>query len=204
MYTYEDIKCYIKVNGWIRFLTLPLRRIQLKLFVIDRGILYYFSPENISQRKSDPSIILKRATVDDFDKLKEINPNTALFREFLKNNEIFVIAIIDKKVVGHLSIAKNVPNMYKNLICLKQEEAIVREGFILPEYRNMGIYSMLFPFASKIAEKEGYSKIFGIIISNNHKSIEIHTKKFGFIPVFRYTYVKLLSFEKIWVNGSHN
>ena len=87
MYTYNYIKDYIKLVGWIHFLTLPLRRIQDE-FVIERGNLYYFLPENVAERKPDPSIIVKEATIDDLNKLKEFNWDTSRFRKYFKNNDI--------------------------------------------------------------------------------------------------------------------
>jgi GNAT superfamily N-acetyltransferase len=200
MYTYRDIKNYVKVNGWIHFLLLPLRRIQSNFFVFERGAIYYFIPANTPEKKPDPSIITRSATLDDLDKLRMINPNTTLFREFLKNKDIFIIALIDEKVVGHLIFALNIPKRYKNIITLKSDESYVRDGFIHPEYRKMGIYSMIFSYASRIAESKGYSRVYGTIISNSQQSIKIHTKKFGFNPILSFKYVKFLFFEKIWIN----
>jgi hypothetical protein len=204
MYNFKDIKNYIKINGVIQFSILPLRKILSKIFVISRGTAYYFNPGNIPEKKHDQSIIVRRSTFDDLDKLKEINPNIASFRDFLKNNDIFIIALINEQIVGHLIISKEIPKRYKNLINLKSDEAYVREGYINPRYRNRGIYSLIFACASKIAESEGYSKIFGVITSNNQKSTEIHTKKFGFYPLFRFIHIRFLFLEKNWISAIQN
>ena len=199
MYTFSDIKNYIKAKGWMHSFLLPLRWIQLRLFVIERGTICYFVPANVPEKKPDPSIIVRRATFDDLDKLREIRPKTKQFRKFLENNDIFVISLIGDKVVGHVCILKDIPEHYKNVICLKSDEGWVTDGLIHPEYRNKGIYSMMFSFAVQIAERQGYSRVFGYLNKTNMKSIEIHTKKFGFNPVFSYRYLKLLFFEKTWV-----
>jgi hypothetical protein len=153
MYTFNDIKNYIRINGWLHFLTLPLRRIQSKIFVIERGSVYTFIPANVPEKKPDQSIIVRIAMNDDLDKLKEINPNTTIFRESLKNNDTFVIALIGEKVVGHICFATNLPKKYMNLISIRPDEVYVREGFIHPEYRGMGLYSMIFSFASQTVVK---------------------------------------------------
>jgi GNAT superfamily N-acetyltransferase len=199
MYTYRDIKNYLKVNGWMHLLLVPLRTIQSKLFVIERGIVYNFIPANVPEKKPGQSIIVKRATINDLNKLRIIHPNTTLFREFLKNDDIFVIALFGEKIVGYVNFGKALPKRYKNFISLKPEELWHREAKIQPEYRNMGVYSMIFSFTAQIAERQGYSRVYSNIYSNNKKSIEIHTKKFGFNPVFSYTYIKFLFFEKTWV-----
>lgn len=202
MYTIIKIKNYIEVYGWKQLLIIPFRRIQRKLFVIKKGIVYYFIPANIPKKNFDQSIIVRRATIDDLGKLKVFKSDTTLYRDWLKNNEIFIIALIDEKVVGQICITNDQPKENINFIKfkLKSEEAYVREGFIHPKYRNMGIYSIIFSFAAQIAERQGYSRVYGDITSNNQKSREIHTKKFGFIPVFSYMYVKLPFFEKTWVS----
>lgn len=204
MYTYSSIKNYIKINGWIHFLILPLRRIQLKLLVIERGFTFYFIPANIPEKKSDPSITVRFATIEDLDKLREISPNTTLFKDFMKKKDIFVIALSDEKVVGHICFAMDLPVKYKNFIRLQPDELWHREAFIHPEYRNKGIYSIIFSFAAQIAEQQGFSRVYSSINSNNQKSIEIHTKKFRFNPVFSYTYIKFLFFEKTWVSDVQN
>ena len=58
---------------------------------------------------------------------------------------------------------------------------------------------MIFSFATRIAEKQGYSKVYLYLDKSNQKSIEIHTQKFGFKPIFSYSYLKLLFFEKSWI-----
>ena len=181
---------------------MPLRRIQPKLFVFQKGVTYYFKPENILEKKSDNSIIIKRATLDDLDKLKVFKRDTTLYEKFLKNNDIFIIALIGEKVVGQICITKDLPKENVNFsnFNLRSEEAYVREGRIHRQYQNKGIYSMIFSFAAQIAARQGYSRVYGDIPSNNQKSIEIHTKKFGFVPIFRYRYVKLLFFEKKWIS----
>lgn len=184
--------------GWIHFFTWPLRIIQSK-FVIERGNLYYFLPSNIAERKPDPSIIVKEATIDDLNKITEINPNTPRFREFIKNNEILIIALINEKIVGHLCFERDIPKRFKGFINLRPDELWFGETLILPKYRNTGIYSMIFSFAAFQARKRGYTKVYRDILSNNQHSIEIHTKKFGFNPLFRYLYIKILFYEQTWI-----
>ena len=199
MYTYNDIKNYIKIKGLGHFLLLPIRWIQLRLFVIERGTICYFVPANIPEKKLGQSIIVRRATFNDLDKLREIRPKTKQFRKFLENNDIFVISLIGDKVIGHVCILKDTPEHYKNLIHLKPDEGWLTDALIHPEYRNKGIYSMIFSFAVQIAKKQGFSRVYGYLDKTNQKSIEIHTKKFGWNPVFNYKYLKFLFFEKTWI-----
>jgi hypothetical protein len=200
MYTYRDIKNYIQLNGWIHFLILPLRRIKLKYFNIENGVIYFFIPENVPLRPPDSSIIIRRATIDDLEKLREINPNTTLFRNFLNNNDIFIIALSEEKVIGHSCITKVPPEKFKNLIKININEAWHREAFVRNRFQNKGIYSMIFSYAAQIADGQGYTKVYSDIISNNRKSIELHIKKFGFIPVLNYVYLKFLFFERTRLN----
>lgn len=198
MYTYSDIKNYIKFAGWVHFLALPLRRIQSK-FVFERGHLYFFFASKIAERQSDPSIIIKEASIDDLNNLKGINPNTPRFREFIKKNEILIIALNNEEIIGHVCFVRDVPKRFKGFINLRHDELWFSEVYILPEYRNKGIYSMLFSFAAFQAKKQGITKIFGDILSNNQKSIEINTKKFGFNRLAHYQHIKILFYEHTWI-----
>ena len=198
MYTYNDIKNYIKIKGLIHFLILPLRWIQLRLIVIEGGTIGYFVPANVPNKEPDQSILVRKATFDDLDKLREIRPKTKQFRKFLENNDIFVIALIDGNVVGHVCILKNLPEHY-NRFNLKPDEGWLTDALVHPEYRNKGIYTIIFSFATRLAEKKGYSKVYLYLDKSNQKSIEIHTQKFGFKPIFSYSYLKLLFFEKSWI-----
>jgi GNAT superfamily N-acetyltransferase len=200
MYTFRDVKNYITNNGWQYFLTMPLRRINKNLFIFEKGIVYFFNCEKIFLKQPDQSIIVRRATIDDIDKLRELNPNTTLFREFLKNDEIFIIALANEKIVGHVCFVKNVPKRFEGFINLQPDELWLREVLILQGYRNKGIYSRIFSFAVFHAKKQRYTKVFSNILSHSKNSIEIHTKKFGFIPAFSYNYIKFLFFEKTWFN----
>jgi GNAT superfamily N-acetyltransferase len=199
MYSRNQIKKYIRDVGWIHFLTYPLRQIQSK-FVIEKGNLYYFLTADIAERNAVPPIIVKEATLDDLDKNKEINLNTPSFREFLKNNDILIFAIINEKIIGHFCLEKKEPKKFSSLINLKVDELWIRDVFLSPNYRNRGIYTMILAFAASQARKQGYNKLFVDIRSNNQHSIEIHTKKFKFIHISSYLYLKILFYEHTWEN----
>jgi hypothetical protein len=202
MFTYSDIKNYVEVYGWKGLFTIPFRRTLFKVFVIERGTRYYFIPDHVPEKKTEKSINVRRATANDLSKLTVFKRDITLYRNWLDNNDIFIIALIDEKVVGQVCITNNLPKEILSMIKfeLKPNEAYAREAFIHPKYRNLGIYSMIFYFAAKMAERQGYSKVYGDIASNNQKSIKIHTKKFGLIPVFSYIHFKFLFFEKTWIS----
>jgi len=198
MYTFNDIKSYIKIVGWIYFLTLPLRRIRSE-FVIERGNVYYFSLAEITGSYSNPSIMVTEATIDNLNKLKEKNPNIPRFRKFLENHEIVIVAIINEKIVGHGIFVKDIPKKFKGFINLRPGELWVADAYSLPEYRNKGIYSRIFSYTVFQARKRGNTKLFCDILANNLHSIEIHTKKFGGKRLFSYFYIKILFYEHTWI-----
>jgi len=198
MYTLNDIKNYSRVYGWISLFLVPLRYIQSKIFVYKQEIILYKSLQKIPiENKELKDFVFRKAFSKDLEKLKEIKPNTELFKKWLENESLFIIALKNNKIVGYTCVEFYPQKPIDRVLKLQQNEAWGRDAFILPEYRNKGIYSIMFSLVTNLAKEKNLSKIYGSVDVKNLKSLKIH-KKFGSKVIGRYIYLKLLVFEKIW------
>lgn len=204
MYTLDDIKNYGRVYGWIDLLTIPLRRVLSKIFTFKREIILYRSlVDSFPYRKSNTGIDVRKARKDDLEKLGVIRPNMKLFRGWLENDSLFLIALDGDRVIGYSCTEFHPIKPLDKVMELKSDEAWGHNAFILPEYRGKGIYSILFSLGVQMLKEQGVNKVFGSIDFRNHRSMKIH-KKFGGKEVGRVTYLNFLGFEKIWFSGGKN
>ena len=204
MYTLDDIKNYKRAYGWTNLLTIPLKRVLSKIFTFKREMVLYSSlSDPVPYREPSEGINIRKASNEDLNRLKDIRPNTKLFRKWLENDSLFLIALDGDKVIGYSCSESHPIKPLDKVVKLKSDEVWGHNAFILAEYRGKGIYSSMFFLGAQMLKEQGVKRVLGSIDFRNHRSMKIH-KKFGGKEVGRVTYLKFPGFEKIWFEEHKN
>jgi len=212
-YTYiKTIFIKIKKKGIIWYLKIYYKKL-LKVLIPKYEKLFIFEVDlKKFTRKSDQR---KNVKIEIVKNIKEIKPFIERREDwyyhhakslFEKDNLCFVGKINDK-IVSCLWTSFNevyLPNI-EYLLHVDKDTVPLIDAYTLPEYRNMGIYGMVWNSCiNYFKEKPEYTKIYGFRVPSNIRNLEIdkHLKlkhQVRVSPIMKVTLLKIFGLRKHFI-----
>ena len=171
---------------------IPFRPVEIDLF-------YLLHLENMLERsllKARGPATVRRGTVQDIEGLSRCQDKRDIFMKRFTIGDYCFIAIINEQVVGYMWFCAADHHIEDRLYRIEiQPDAIYTyDAYILPEYRNTGIWLKFHEQLIELMNELGKKMVITMIDYGNEPSIKAH-QRFGYYPVKRVLSLKIFGFR---------
>ena len=123
-------------------------------------------------------------------------------KSLFEEDNLCFVGKIDNKIVSCLWTSFNVLYIseIEYLLHVDKDTVPIVDGYTLPEYRNMGIYGMVWnSFMNYFKGRSEYNKIYGSIAPSDIRSLEVHKKLKLEHIVMKVTLLRIFGFKKHFI-----
>lgn len=140
---------------------------------------------------------IKKGSINDIEKLVRCQNKRDIFLRRFKSGEHCLLAIVNGQVVGYEWFCvgpKHIEERYGYEIAIPADVMYAYDAYVLPDYRNRGIWSQLLFACSELMNENNKKSIMSFVDYGNDVSFNVH-KSFGFSQVKSIFFINILGLK---------
>ena len=183
MFKTRKISDLIKEKGVFYSIRMVLAYIKKNIFGVYRAIIFELDLKKpVPKINTNLKISYRFATKKDIDSMDEKQFNldfkSKLYaKERLANGNKCILALHNKKIIGHLWYMKDYMDLsLKKKILLSKNRAYTYNGFVIKEYRGKRIHAAMYAYIVNLLRKEGKRFVISAVDMDNRIALKTKLK----------------------------